>query len=184
MALKFKLGLMVLAIVFLGCSVPCLGQPPQQTLVPSSEHQRMGYFVGDWKLRGTMNVSPNVPGGDFTSTEHSEWVTGGFFLETHSNMKSVMGDIRSVRVMEYNPDDKIYTYNAYNSLGEHQMAIGHVLDNTWAWTSEAKMNGVIAKGRYTITVVSPSVYTFRYETLTPAGSWSIVMEGKATRDPI
>jgi hypothetical protein len=83
--------------------------------------------------------------------------------------------------MEYNADDNVYTYNAYNSLGEHQMATGHVLDNTWTWTSEAKLNGAIAKGRYTITVVSPVVYTFKYETLTSNGSWATVMEGKATR---
>jgi hypothetical protein len=96
-------------------------------------------------------------------------------------MHSVMGDTRGVRVMEYNADDKVYTYNAYNSLGEHQMAIGRVQENTWIWTSEAKLNGVIAKGRYTITVVSPVAYTFKYETLTSTGSWTSVMEGKATK---
>lgn len=40
---------------------------------------------------------------------------------------------------------------------------------------------MIAKGRYTITVVSPAVYTFKYETLTGTGSWATVMEGKATK---
>ena len=152
-----------------------------QTLFPTPEHQKMDYFAGDWKLTGTMKVSPTVPGGDFTSSEHSEWVSGNFFLQTKSSMHSVMGDTRSVRVMEYNGDDKVYSYNAYNSLGEHQMAMGHVRDNVWTWTSEAKLNGIIAKGRYTITVVSPVVYTFKYETLTGSGAWATVMEGKATR---
>jgi hypothetical protein len=141
----------------------------------------MGYFAGDWKMQGTMKISSNTPGAPFTSTEHGEWVSGGFFLETHSSMHSVMGDVRGVRVLEYNPADKVYTYNAYNSLGEHQMATGHVLDNIWTWTSDAQMNGVIAKGRYTITVVSPASYTFKYETLTSTGTWSTVMEGKASR---
>jgi len=98
----------------------------------------MGYFAGDWKLEGTMKVSPTAPGGAFTSTEHSEWVPGSFFVETHSSMKSPMGNIRGVRVMEYNPADKVYTDNAYNSLGEHQVALGHVQGNTWTWTSEEK----------------------------------------------
>jgi hypothetical protein len=98
-------------------------------------------------------------------------------------MTSIMGDTRGVRVMEYNPEDKVYTYNAYNSLGEHWMAIGHVLDKTWTWSSEAKMNGVIAKGLYTVTVSSSELYTFKYETLTQPDTWTIVMEGKATRSP-
>ncbi|MGA6986789.1 MAG: DUF1579 family protein [Terriglobales bacterium] len=179
MTARFKSRLVLLALLIVSPTSVVSGQ----TLFPTPEHQKMDYFAGDWKLQGTMKLSPTVPGGDFTSTEHSEWVSGNFFLQTHSSMHSVMGDVRGVRVMEYNADDKVYTYNAYNSLGEHQMAIGHILDNIWTWTSEAKMNGVLAKGRYTITVVSPVVYTFKYETLTQAGAWATVMEGKATRNP-
>ena len=98
-------------------------------------------------------------------------------------MNSVLGNVRGVRVLEYNAADKIYTYNAYNSLGEHIMATGHVDGNTWTWNSDAQMNGVIAKGRYTITIVSPTVYTFKHETPTPGGGWTTVMEGKATKTP-
>jgi Protein of unknown function (DUF1579) len=141
----------------------------------------MGYFVGDWKLEGTMKVSPTAPGGPFTSTEHSEWVPGSFFVETHSSMKSPMGNIRGMRVMEYNPADQVYTYNAYNSLGEHQVALGHVQGNTWTWTAEEKMNGATVNGRYTVTLVSPTSYTFKSEVATPSGGWTSVMEGKATR---
>ncbi len=78
-----------------------------------------------------MKVSPTAPAGPFTSTERSESVPGSFFVETHSSMKSPMGNIRGMRVMEYNPADGTYTYNAYNSLGEHQLAIGHVQGNVW-----------------------------------------------------
>ncbi|HSY99845.1 MAG TPA: DUF1579 family protein [Terriglobales bacterium] len=181
MVRQSKPQLLILALVVLGCASPCSAQAPLPTPTPTPEHQKMGYFAGDWKMQGTTNISPNAPGAPFTSTEHGEWVSGGFFLETHSSMHSVMGDVRGVRVLEYNPADKVYTYNAYNSLGEHQMATGHLLDNIWMWTSEAQMNGVMAKGRYTITVVSPTSYTFKYETLTSTGTWSAVMEGKATR---
>src|ERR1035438_113288 len=108
-------------------------------------------------------------------------LTACFFFDTLFSMRSPMGNIRGVRVMEYNPADKVYTYNAYNSLGEHQVALGHVQGNTWTWTAEEKMNGVIAKGRYTVTLVSPTSYTFKSEVATPSGGWSTVMEGKATR---
>ena len=72
-----------------------------------------------------MKISPKTPGGPFTLKENGAWVTDGFFLETHASMKSPMGHINSVRVMGYNAEDKVYTYNVYNSLGEHQMATGH-----------------------------------------------------------
>jgi hypothetical protein len=173
---------MLTACLCLCCGL--FGQPSQQQFpTPSPEQQAMGYFVGDWKLQGTMKVSPTAPAGPFTSTERSEWVPGSFFVETHSSMKSPMGGIRGMRVMEYNPADKTYTYNAYNSLGEHQIAVGHVQGNVWTWTAEEKMNGATVNGRYTITLVSPTAYTFKSEVSTLSGGWSTVMEGKATRAP-
>jgi hypothetical protein len=158
-----------------------LAQGPQQGPTPTPEQQMMGYFVGDWKLEGSVKISPKSPGGPFTSKEHSEWVPGSFFVETHSSMNGPMGNVRGMRVMEYNPADKVYTYNAYNSLGEHQVAIGHVQGNTWTWTAEEKMNGATVNGRYTITITSPATYTFKSEVATPSGGWTSVMEGTATR---
>jgi hypothetical protein len=148
---------------------------------PTPQQVAMGYFAGDWTLEGTAKISPNTPAGPLKGTEHGEWVQGNFFLETHSKVHSPLGDLRATRVMEYNLQKNVYAYNVYNSLGEHQMAIGEVEGNTWTWTAEEQLNGVTAKGRYTMTIVSPTVYTFKSEVATPNGGWSTVMEGKATR---
>jgi hypothetical protein len=126
-------------------------------------------------------VSPSTPGGPLKGTEHGEWVEGNFFLETHSKIHSPLGDIRATRVMEYNPQKSVYTYNMYNSLGEHQLALGEVSGNTWTWNAEQQMNGVTTGGRYTIIIVSPTAYTFKSEVATPNGGWATVMEGRATR---
>ena len=174
------------------CGPVAMAQTPQATQgqsspaaqaasMPTQQQQMMGYFAGDWKLAGTVKISPNSPGTPFTSTEHAEWVPGGFFLETHSSMKGPMGDVRGTRMMEYNAADKVYTYNAYNRLGEHVMAIGNVQGSTWVWNAEEKMNGVITKGRYTVTFISPDSYGFKSEVAKPGGGWAVVMEGKATR---
>ena len=56
-------------------------QQPQTAPAPSPQVQMMNYFAGDWKLSGTTKISPSAPGAPFTSTEHGEWVPGGFFLE-------------------------------------------------------------------------------------------------------
>jgi hypothetical protein len=158
-----------------------LTQSSQTAPTPSPQQQMMGYFAGDWTLTGTQKVSPNTPSVPFTGTEHAEWVPGGFFLETHSVNKGPLGDVHGTRVMEYSPREKVYTYNAYDSLGEHQMAIGTVEGKTWVWNAEEKLNGVVTKGRYTVTFISPDAYSFKSEVPKAGGGWVTVKEGKATR---
>ena len=178
----------VLAAVSAGllASVFAVAQGPQQAQTasaPSPQQQMMNYFTGDWKLSGTTKISPSTPAVPFTSTEHGEWVPGGYFLEIHSVMKGPLGDVHGVRMMEYNAADHVYTYNAYNSLGEHQVATGKADGYTWTWDAEEKMNGITTKGRYMVTLTSPSSYTFKSEVQKPAGGWVTVMEGTATRSP-
>ena len=96
-------------------------------------------------------------------------------------MKGAMGTVNSVRVMGYNVEDKVYTYNIYNSLGEHQEALGHLNGITWTWDSAEKLNGVVVKGRYTITLTGPNSFDFKSEVANPKGGWVTVMEGKAQR---
>src|SRR3974390_402976 len=140
-----------------------LAQAPQQAsptgVLP--QHQRMSFFLGDWTASGTSKISPKSPGAPFTLKEHGEWVTDGYFLETKTSMKGSMGTVNSQRVMGYNVEEKTYTYNVYNSLGEHQVALGHLNGNTWVWNSEEKLNGVVVKGRYTIVETGPNTFTFK-----------------------
>jgi hypothetical protein len=85
--------------------------------------------------------------------------------------------------MGYNVEDKVYTYNVYNSLGEHQLAVGHLNGNTWTWDSAEKLNGVTVKGRYMVVETGPDTFTFKSEVADPKGGWATVMEGKAQRVP-
>jgi hypothetical protein len=155
---------------------------PKPATAPSPQIQMMGYFAGDWTLSGTTKIGPKSPAVQFHATEHGEWVPGEYFLETKTVMHGPMGDVHSVRMMEFNPQSNQYTYNAYNSLGEHIMAVGtETGGNTWVWNSEEKLNGVITKGRYTVVLTSPAAYTFKSEVAKPGGGWETVMEGKAAR---
>ncbi len=172
-----------IALILLFLSAVAFAQAPQQPS-PSGvlpQHQRMGFFVGDWTASGTSKISPKSPAAPFTLKEHSEWVTDGYFLETKTSIKSELGSVNSQRVMGYNVEDKVYTYNVYNSLGEHQLALGHLNGNTWIWDSAEKLNGVTIKGRYTIVETGPNSFTFKSEVADPKGGWVTVMEGQATR---
>jgi hypothetical protein len=183
-SLVFTVNIMhrIAAIAVLLSSVG-FAQAPQQAN-PSGvlpQHQRMSFFLGDWTASGTSKISPKSPGAPFTLKEHGDWVTDGYFLETKTSMKSELGAVNSVRVMGYNVEDKAYTYNVYNSLGEHQFAVGRLNGNTWTWDAAEKLNGVTVKGRYTIVETGPDTYTFKSEVADPKGGWVTVMEGKAQR---
>ena len=142
--------------------------------------QMMGYFAGDWQLTGTAKVSPNSPSGPYKSSQHGEWVGDGF-LEIHSVSHGPLGNVHGVRMLEYNAQDKIFTMNAYNSLGEHQLGSCKPEGATWVWNFAEKLNGVAASRRETMTLTSPNSYNFKSEVQKPDGSWAAIMEGTATR---
>ena len=172
-----------IALLAVFLSTFALAQAPMQSN-PSGvlpQHQRMSFFLGDWEATGTSKISPKSPAVPFKLKEHGGWVTDGYFLETKSSMKSDLGTVNSQRVMGYNVEDQTYTYNVYNSLGEHQVALGHLNGNTWTWNSEEKLNGIIVKGRYTIVETGPNSFTFKSEVADPKGGWVTVMEGTAQR---
>jgi len=173
-----------IAIIALVLSTFALAQAPMQNAAPglTLQHQAMSFFLGDWTASGTSKISPKTPGAPFTLQEHGEFVTDGYFLETKTSLKGPLGTVNSQRVMGYNVEDKVYTYNVYNSLGEHQVALGHLNGNTWVWNAEEKLNGVVVKGRYTIVETGPNTFTFKSEVADPkGGGWATVMEGTATR---
>lgn len=155
---------------------------PQTLSGPTQQQQIMQYFVGNWSLQGTRKISATSAPAEFSGTEQSEWTQGGYFVETHTDIHGPLGDVRSTRVMEYNPTDKIYLYNVYNSLGEHILAKGNVNGNVWTWQAEQKLNGVVVPARYTFNFVSKNSYTFKQEVQpSPGGAWVTVMQGTATR---
>ena len=53
--------------------------------------------------------------------------------------------------------------------------------DTWTWQSEDKMGGKVMKERYTVNVLSPTSYAFKYEMASDSGPWNTIMEGKATK---
>lgn len=171
----------VVLVAMLVIAMAISAQAPPQTPKPGPEHKRLGYFGGNWTVEAEMKPSPFGPGGKITSKDHNEWMPGGFFLVSHSEFKGSMGEGTELSVMGYNSDEKVYTYHAFNSMGEAEASNGTVDGDTWTWTSNEKMGGKPMKGRFTIKELSSTSYTFRFETAPEGGDWSTIMEGKATK---
>ena len=171
----------VTAAVFVALLIGVLvAQAPPQMPKPGPEHQRLRYFLGEWKSEADMKPSPFGPGGKFTSTDHNTML-GDFFVVIHSEGQGPMGPMKEAAVLGYDAKEKVYTYDGFNSLGEHAKSKGTVAGDTWTWTSEEERGGKKIKGRFTLKEVSPTLYTYKFDTSPDGSSWTNVMEGKSTK---
>ena len=160
-------------------SVSSVAQSPHMPQ-PAPELKKLDYFVGAWKADAEMKSSPYGPGGKITSTDQVEWMQGNFFLLIHSHFNSSMGSGTELGVMGYDPANKVYTYNSFNSGGEREAATGTLEGDTWTWNS-GETPSPFGKWRFTQKMLSPTSYAMKFETSQNGTTWSTAMEGKATR---
>ncbi|HEX9637557.1 MAG TPA: hypothetical protein VGB99_08495, partial [Acidobacteriota bacterium] len=71
-----KYGAALVSILSLGMAA-AQAQQTQQPPQPGPEHQRLGYFAGQWRFEGEMKEGPMGPGGPVTMSDRCEWFDGG-----------------------------------------------------------------------------------------------------------
>jgi uncharacterized protein DUF1579 len=148
---------------------------------PAPELKKLDYFAGTWIAEGEIRPGAMGPGGKFTGTNHVQWMDGAFFLVTHSEFNGAMGKGSETSYMGYDSNDKMYTYDSFNSLGEADHAKGTVEGDTWTWQSETRMASQTIKGRLTIKMLSATSYNFKFEMSSDGATWNTVLEGKDTK---
>jgi hypothetical protein len=148
---------------------------------PGLEQKRLGYFIGTWHMEGDAKQSAFGPAGKFSGDETDEWWSGGFFVVAKAVAKGPMGEEKSLSVMGYDPQKKVYTYDAYSNMGSHESATGTYENGTWTWSNEMNMGGKNIKGHFIIKEESPTSFTFKFENSVDSGPWETIMEGKGTK---
>ena len=150
---------------------------------PTPEHKRLGYFVGNWTTEGTMQPSEMGPGGKTTAVDKCAWFDGGFAVVCQSEGKSAMGPSKSIGILGYSAEEKVYTYTGVDSSGMAMTSVprGTVKGDTWIYNDESMMGGKKVKSRVTIKEVSPTQYTFKMDMQTPDGKWAPLMESTSTK---
>ena len=150
---------------------------------PGPEHKKLGFFVGKWTSEGEMKPGPMGPGGKITATDDCQWFEGGFAVVCHSEGTTPMGPSKSVAVLSYSPEEKVYTYYGVDNSGMAMTTVprGTVQGDTWTYTDESMMGGQKMKSRVTIKELSPSSYSFTMEVQGPDGKWMPMMESKSTK---
>lgn len=154
-----------------------------QTPTPGPELKKLNFLVGTWTSDGEVKPGPMGPGGKMSITEHIEWMEGGFFLVSRSDFKGgAMGNGSGTSYFGYDTNDKVYTYDEFNSMGEAEHSKGTIDGDTWTWNSDEKMGGMTMKGRFTMKVLSPTSYSFKFDMSPDGTTWTTVMDGKATKN--
>jgi hypothetical protein len=153
------------------------GGPPQ----PSLANKKLGMFVGKWKDEAEMKPGPFGPGGKMSLTETCEWFTGGFSVLCHTDTTGFMGDLKTLTILTYDPEEKVYRIYEFSSMGRSNAAKGTVDGDTWMFDGESKMGGKVIKSRSTIKLPSPDSATMKSEMSVDGGPWILVMELKGSR---
>ena len=165
----------------LGAAVLLLAVTAGAQTPPTPAHQRLSYFVGHWKTEGVVHAGPFSPGGAFSSDDHAEWMDGEFFVVTRAASTTPQGRQFQLSVLGYDAQQQVYTFSAFNNAGVRTTATGTVDGDTWTWVSADTIGGQTIRLRHTITMASPSAYTFRFDLSTDGATWSTFIDGKTTK---
>ena len=66
-------------------------------------------------------------------------------------------------------------------MGEATHSKATVDGDTWTWLNDMKMGAMTMKGRFTMKILSPTAYSYKFEMSTDGTNWSLVMDGKETK---
>jgi hypothetical protein len=171
--LALSLGLVAVAGV-------ALAQAPEAPK-PGPELKPLQYFVGKWTSEGELKPGPFGPGGKMTSQDTCEWFAGGFHVVCRGTGKMPSGSVSSLGIVGYSAAEKSYTFYGIDNMGMGDLSKGTKSGNTWTFTSKSSMNGQTFHSRYTMTEVSPTSYTFKWDTSADGTKWATAMEGKSTK---
>ena len=168
----------VAVILICGFTSLLLAQAPPAPPKPGPEHKKLEYFVGKWTVESEIKDNGYVPAGKTVSTETATLGPGGFYVESRNEGPSGT----RLGIIGCDSHAKVYTSYYASSIGLVGIGTGTVNGNTWTWMVEDKYAGLSIKGRTTVTILSPTQQTIKYEMADGKGGYTTIVEGKATKE--
>ena len=168
----------VAVILICGFTSLLLAQAPPAPPKPGPEHKKLEYFVGKWTMEGEIKANEYMPAGKSVSTHTNTLGPGGFYIEGRGEGAKYPS---TLSIMAYDSHAKVYTSYYASSVGLVGVGTGTVNGNTWTWMVEDKYAGKSIKGRTTVTILSPTQYTSKYEMADGKGGCSAGHPGPHTR---
>ena len=155
----------------------------QEMPKPTPEHQKLGYFVGEWTTEAQLMENPFAPAGKYAGSSRCDWFDGRFAVVCKGEGEGPTGPTKDLGIMTYNMEEQVYTYYGIENGPMAMLSIprGKVDGSTWVYDDESMMMGQMVKSRYTIVQKGPSEYTFEWSMADDEGNYQVMMKGRSTK---
>jgi len=167
-----------LAFVLVFCAI-CV---QAQALEPSSQHKKLGFWIGTWKIEAEGMETPLWPAGKYYGTMTAEWFEAEFHVICRIKWSGAMGDYRELDVLGYDLGAGEYYALAIDGFGSGYFYKGTAKEKVWTYMAKMKAEGKTIKFRWTVKDESPSLITWTSELSIDDGPWILGGKAKAVRE--
>jgi len=146
---------------------------------PDPEVKKLHALVGRWTYDGEYKPGPLGPGGKITGVWDARMILGGFFLQEQQTEKGTEGELRNLGIEAYDPANKNFTSNWYQSDGSVLTGTLTIKGNTVTWAGTMFAAGKQYQLREPLVLAEDSMSgTAKGEISADGKTWVPFFEGK------
>ncbi|PWB77722.1 MAG: hypothetical protein C3F15_02660 [Holophagae bacterium] len=173
---------LVFGFLFVCAFAPVAVAENPPAMQPTSEHESLAAHLGSWSGKAEVKAGAFGPGGTMTWSEECSWFGGSeFHVICNSEGNTPTGPEKSLGVLGYNPEKKVYTSFTVEDTGWSGYAEGTKTGDAWTLWGEETTGGKTYRTRYRMTQVTPERWEFDWAMSENGTDWLVVMEGASVK---
>ncbi len=150
----------------------------------SAELKQLDWFAGKWTMEGETTGSPMFgPAGKISLTMDCRWFMGGGNLVCAVDGTTPGGPYHDLMIHTYDAEAKTYRGFDSDNMGTSSPFMLSFGKEGWVYTYDLKVNGKPVKMRQTVTDLTKDTCSFKQETSTGGGPFTVIGEGKGKKLP-
>ena len=149
---------------------------------PDPELKKLQVLAGHWTYEGEYKAGPLGPGSKITGEYTGQMILGGFFYQEQEIEKGPTGETRTISIYAYDPVNKNFAFNSYQSDGSTYSGAVTINGNKWTWAGKLVVAGkqYLFKAPYTLAPDLMSA-TMNVEISVDGKTWTPFFEAKWTK---
>lgn len=100
---------------------------------------KLARYLGTWSYNGEDNTP--LTGGRVTCEATRQWISGGYFVESHRECKTPRGDVKQVEVFGYDFQKRVYLYWGFSGRSISTYMAPTMDGNTVTWIGTGLSEG-------------------------------------------